>query len=186
MSEVQALQLFAWQSWPPQSALEQQLPAKHAPLQHFSPVPHWASPVQVLQEPFAHTCPLAQSALLQQLPALHRFPPVAGQHTEPAPQSPDELQLPQTPLTQARPPPPQSLFLQQLPTWQPPLQQTSPPGQLEVVVQEVQEFATQGWLPPQSALVQQVPLTQKPEQHFWLVPHWLSMEHAVHALLTQS
>ena len=67
--------------------------------------------------------------------------------------------------------------LQQLPDWQPPLQQTSARRQSAFVVQLWQEFARHSRPAPHSESRQQVPLTQAPSQHFWPAAHCESELH---------
>jgi hypothetical protein len=65
---------------PPQSEAWQQVPATQIPEQHFWPVPHCPSTVQLSQAWLTQILPL-QSALLQQAPAT-QLPP---QHLLPGP-----------------------------------------------------------------------------------------------------
>ncbi len=65
---------------------------------------------------------------------------------------------------------------QQLPVWQPPLQQSWPRPQSALLAHAEQELPVHTLPAPQSELMQQVPLTHAPLQHFWPAPHCASLE----------
>ena len=138
---------------------------------------------------------------MQQLPGVHRNPPVTSQHLAPRPHWKSLVQEPQWLFPQTYPAVVQSLFAQQLPAKHWPVQHFSPAPQSRSWLQAVQ--ALLGGVvvvlvmqavcdETQSVTVQQLPGTQVPPpvpsapQHFWPLPHWTSVAHEVQAWLAQT
>jgi hypothetical protein len=135
-------------------------------LQHFSPDEQSLSFVHALQLLPMHARPVEQSALLQQLPAMHPF----VQHTSPGPQS-AFCEHPAQVLVMQAWPPEQSAVEQQFPGVHSVApegpQQTSPFLHCFDWLQVPHWLATQPWPPEQSAPEQQSPVRHWPPQHFW-------------------
>lgn len=140
---------FPWQTSPPQSAVLQQLPGLHPPLQQSCANPHSALVRHGLQELLVQTLP-GHSSLAQQPPTCGASTHAPAQHFFPAPHCESEAQVPQYLFELQTLPGLQSAVTQQFPLVQLPPQHLAPKPQSVSWVQLTHLLPLQVCAPGQS------------------------------------